>query len=164
MPGAPGARDMESLPQHSTPIRSKRKRGLLGKHPKGFFPTIPIDQAHEQNNELGKVKGGAVGPYREPSFLQGIGWLRGRSRGRLPGNLGAYAAPKCAISHEEGLSTQKTSEANVGAYPGLMNGKTLQGCTPELPALYTGIHDHPVFNTVRTVEPLAKTYNIKSQC
>ena len=40
---------------------------LQCRRPSEFFSTIPIDQAHEQNNSLVKGDGGAVGLTETPS-------------------------------------------------------------------------------------------------
>ena len=43
------------------------------------FSSIPIDQGHEQNNELVKGSGGAVGLTETQQLLED-GWLQDQSR------------------------------------------------------------------------------------
>ena len=74
------------------------------------FSSIPIDQAHEQNNELVKGPGGAVGLTENPQAFKK--WMiAGPEQARL---LNEFEQEYTAISeddyhhYEEGLSAQKT--------------------------------------------------------
>lgn len=62
-------RDMESLPE------SIREEFIINGHwvvrkTRNRFSAMPIDQAHEQNNELVKGTGGAVGLTENPSAFR----------------------------------------------------------------------------------------------
>jgi len=87
-----------------------RQASLLPAGKKKFRLHFPIDQAHEQNNELVKGPGGAVSLTENPSAFKK--WMiAGPEQARL---LTEFEREYIGISederqhHEEGLSSQKT--------------------------------------------------------
>ncbi|KAG0723721.1 hypothetical protein GWK47_042072 [Chionoecetes opilio] len=79
-------------PQQFNTNRSQRQLGRFENSPKRFS-TIPIDQAHEQNNELVKGEGGAVGLTENPVAFRR--WMvAGPEQARLLAEFGEqYADP-----------------------------------------------------------------------
>ena len=66
--------DMAALPMKHPGVARKFSAGnFTVRKTKNVFPSIPIDQAHEQNNALMKGDGGAVGLTDKPSAL--LLWL-----------------------------------------------------------------------------------------
>ena len=67
-------RDMSALPiKHPGVAREFRPGNFTVRKMKNMFSSIPIDQAHEQNNALIKGDGGAVGLTDNPSAL--LRWM-----------------------------------------------------------------------------------------
>lgn len=117
------------------------------------FSSIPIDQAHEQNNDLVKGSGGVVGLTESPSAFKK--WMiAGPEQARLlkefereyiseEGNKQQH--------HEEGMSIQKTFKEQVLALVHTISGMSnlFLDDTPELLTLDTrNMVDESVVNTV----------------
>ncbi|KAG1683216.1 hypothetical protein GQR58_010142 [Nymphon striatum] len=101
-------RDMENLPQ-SVLNEFMEGHWVIPKSSKRFS-TIPIDQAHEQNKELVKGSGGAVGLTENPIAFRK--WMiSGPEQARLLKEFedeNLYNNEDTDHHHEEGLYTQKT--------------------------------------------------------
>ena len=70
-------RDMIALPmKHPCVAREFMAGNFTVRNTKNVFSSIPIDLAHEQNNELIKGDGGAVGVTGNPSAL--LHWMISR--------------------------------------------------------------------------------------
>ncbi len=64
-------RDMAELPEKHPEISRKFNAGhFTVQKTKRVFSSIPLDQAHEQNNACVKGDGGAVGLTEDPSALR----------------------------------------------------------------------------------------------
>ena len=104
-------RDMESLPVSIQTEFEVNGHWVIYKTAKRFS-TMPIDQAHEQNNEVVKSAGGAVGLTENPSAFRK--WMvSGPEQARLLKEFQCeyFCNPsdvKSGFHHEEGLSTQKS--------------------------------------------------------
>jgi hypothetical protein len=102
-------RDMESL---STSIQEEFEEHGLCVVPKttNRLSSIPIDQDHEQNNELVKGSGVAVGPTEDPSVFKKL-MIAGPEQARLLKEFEQEYSFEEDDNHqhnEEGVSTQKT--------------------------------------------------------
>lgn len=153
-------RDMESLPPAVQQEFEINGNWVIPKTARRFS-TIPIDQAHEQNNELVKGEGGAVGLTENPSAFNK--WmLAGPEQARLLTEF----EDQCVNSpdddqhhHEEGLSTQKTFQKQTVDLVQVIGemGSPFKDDIPELLALDTrNVIDDSVVSTVRTVESVGK--------
>lgn len=144
-------RDMESLPSS---IRQEFEDNghWLVKKTTNQFSAMPIDQAHEQNNELVKGSGGAVGLTENPSAFRK--WIvAGPEQARLMEII--YKVVNKQQHHEESFSTQKTfkEQANTLVHTICEMGNPFLDVTSELLALDTrNVIDESV--VVRTVETL----------
>jgi hypothetical protein len=102
-------RDMESLPAPILKEFEEHSHWVIHKTT-NRFSTIPIDQAHEQNNEAVKGSGGAVCLTENPSAFRK--WMvSGPEQARLLKEFEEDYLPKdkdsdCGYHHEEGFSTQ----------------------------------------------------------
>ena len=153
-------RDMESLPpaiQHQFEVNGNWVVPKTAKR----FSTIPIDQAHEQNNALVKGEGGAVGLTENPIAFRK--WMvAGPEQARLLAEFGEQYANipnDDQYHHEEGLATQKTIQKQTVDLIQVISemGNPFKDDIPELLALDTrNVIDHPVVNTVRTIEAVGK--------
>lgn len=153
-------RDMESLPPAVQQQFEVNGNWVVPKTAKRFS-TIPIDQAHEQNNELVKGEGGAVGLTENPVAFRK--WMvAGPEQARLLAEFGEQYADTPnddQYHHEEGPSTQKTFQKQTVDLVQVISemGNPFKDDIPELLALDTrNVIDRPVVNTVRTVEPVGK--------
>jgi len=78
---------------------------------------MPIDQAHEQNNEIVKSVGGAVGLTENPSAFRK--WMEsGPEQVRLLKEFECQyfsnlSDVKSGFHHKEGFSTQKKSKLSI---------------------------------------------------
>ncbi len=128
------------------------------------FSTIPIDQAHEQNNEAVKGYGGAVGLTENPSAFRK--WMvSGPEQARLlckrveEGYLAKEKDSEHGYHHEEGYSVQKSFKEQAAS---LIQGNPFLEDGDELLALDTqNIMDESVVNIVRTVESLGMSQYTK---
>ena len=128
------------------------------------FSTIPIDQAHEQNNEVVKGSGGAVGLTENPSAFRK--WMvAGPEQARLLKEFEADYFSRQRHSqydyhHEEGFFAQRSfKEQTAGLYQVIneLGNPFLCDDSDELVALDTrNVLDASVVNTVRTVHSLGK--------
>ncbi len=153
-------RDMESLPASIQEEFEGNGNWVISKTT-NRFSSIPIDQAHEQNNELVKGSGGAVGLTENPSAFKK--WMiAGPEQARFITEFEReymHATEENNHHHEEDLSTQKTfKEQSLGlaqiicdmSNPFLDDG-------PELLALDSrNVIDSSVAETIRTIEALGK--------
>ena len=120
-----------------------------------------IDQAHEQNNDLVKGSGGAVGLTENPSAFKK--WMiAGPEQARLLKEFEQeYISEedKKQQHHEEGLSTQKIFKGQALTLVTTISGMSnpFLDDTPELLTLDTrNVIDGSVVNTVRTVESVGR--------
>eukprot|EP00745_Piridium_sociabile_P012394 TRINITY_DN190_c0_g1_i6.p1 TRINITY_DN190_c0_g1~~TRINITY_DN190_c0_g1_i6.p1 ORF type:complete len:743 (+),score=169.21 TRINITY_DN190_c0_g1_i6:247-2475(+) len=153
-------RDMESLPPTIEEEFIIRGNWVVQKTARRFS-SIPIDQAHEQNNELVKGPGGAVGLTENPTAFKK--WMiAGPEQARI---LTEFEREYTAISeeerqhHEEGLSAQKTfHEQTLGLIQVIneMSNPFLEEGS-ELIALDTRrVIGESVANTVQTIEEVGQ--------
>ncbi|KAG1662386.1 hypothetical protein GQR58_020959 [Nymphon striatum] len=150
-------RDMENLPQ-SVLNEFIEGHWVIPKSSKRFS-TIPIDQAHEQNNELVKGSGGAVGLTENPIAFRK--WMiSGPEQARLLKEFedeNLYNNEDTDHHHEEGLSTQKTFVEQALNLVQVIEdmGNPFLDNTSELLALDTrNVLDESVAITVQTIEAL----------
>ncbi len=153
-------RDMESL---DTSIRHEFEEcgHWVIQKTTNRFSSMPIDQAHEQNNELVKGSGGAVGLTENPSAFRK--WMiAGPEQARLLQEFENEFIPEVVNQqkhHEEGFSSQKTFKEQAKNLIQSINemGNPFLDETDELLALDTrNVINESVVNTVRTVEALGK--------
>lgn len=120
------------------------------------FSSMPIDQAHEQNNELVKGSGGTVGLTDNPSAFRK--WMiAGPEQARLLKEFEKKFMSN--VHHEEGFCTQKTFHEQAKNLVQAISemGNPFLDATPELLVLDTrNITDESVVTTVRSVEALGK--------
>ena len=152
--------DMQSLPTSVLQEFEECGHWVIQKN-KNRFSSMPIDQAHEQNNELVKGSGGAVGLTENPSAFRK--WMiAGPEQARLLKEFEQEFIPNVAnkqLHHEEGLCTQKTFHEQAQNLVQAISemGNPYLDATPELLALDTrDIIDESVVKTVHTVEALGK--------
>jgi hypothetical protein len=153
-------RDMESLP--ASILNEFEEHGHWVVHKTtNRFSSMPIDQAHEQNNAEVKGSGGAVGLTENPSAFRK--WMvSGPEQARILKEFEEdYLAKgkECNHHHEEGLSLQRSfkeqSESLADAISELGNPFLYDG--DELLALDTrNVLNESVVNTVRRVHELGK--------
>ena len=104
-------RDMESLPPSIHKEFEENGHWVIHKTTRRFS-AMPIDQAHEQNNEVVKSSGGAVGLTENPSAFRR--WMvSGPEQARLLKEVEEECIsnmndPEPEFHHEEGFSTQKS--------------------------------------------------------
>ena len=152
--------DMESLP---APILKEFGHWVIRKTT-NRFSAIPIDQAHEQNNEAVKGLWGAVGLTENPSVFRK--WIvSGPEQARLLKEFEEdyYLARENVLEREdhreEGFSAQKIFKEQAASLTQVINelGNPFLDDSVELLALDTqNVMDESVVNTVRTVEGLGK--------
>lgn len=114
---------------------------------------MPIDQAHEQNNELVKGSGGTVGLTDNPSAFRK--WMiAGPEQARLLKEFEKKFMSN--VHHEEGFCTQKTFHEQAKNLVQAISemGNPFLDATPELDT--RNITDESVVTTVRSVEALGK--------
>ena len=160
-------RDMESLPAQILKEFEEHGHWVIRKTT-NRFSTIPIDQAHEQNNEVVKGSGGAVGLTENPSAFRK--WMvSGPEQARL---LKEFEKEYCSkekdsehsYHHEEGFSAQRSFKQQVVNLVEVVNdlGNPFLHDSNELLALDTqNVLDESVVNTVRTVCSLGKNQYTK---
>ncbi len=109
-------RDMENLPSTVLKEFEEHCHWVIRKTT-NRFSAIPIDQAHEQNNEAVKGSEGAVGLTENPSAFRK--WMvSGPEQARLLKEFEEEYLPKAKDSqygyhHEEGFSAQKTFRSRL---------------------------------------------------
>lgn len=156
-------RDMKSLPEGV--YANFQKHWVISKTDTKFS-SIPIDQAHEQNNAIVKGSGGAVGLTENPVAFRR--WMvAGPEMARLLKEFENDFLPDDDIDsnkhlhHEQGLSTQKTFQKQVNSLRETITqmGNPFCDNIPELVALDTrDCADISVINTVRSIEEVG--YNL----
>ena len=127
---------------------------------------MPIDQAHEQNNELVKGSGGAVGLTENPSAFRK--WMiAGPEQARLLKEFERELSMEENNEyhhHEEGFCTQKTFREQTLSLVETINEmcNPFLDDTPELLMLDTqNVVNESVVSTVRTVEAIGRyQYNM----
>lgn len=155
-------RDMDSLPPATHEEFEVNGTWVVPKTT-NRFSAMPIDQAHEQNNELVKGTGGAVGLTENPSAFKK--WMvAGPEQARLLTEfeeqyMEDFEDGDHHHHHEEGMSTQNTFRKQARSLVQVINemSNPFQDDGPELLALDTrNIIDDSVINTVRTIEAVGK--------
>lgn len=153
-------RDMENLPPMIKEEFEQHGHWVVFKTT-NRFSAIPIDQAHENNNDIVKGSGGAVGLTENPSAFRK--WmLAGPEQARMLKEFEAslYDGPEKKFHHEEGLSTQQSFRGQVLSLVKTISdmGNPFMNDTAELLMLDTcDVMNESVTNTVRTVEKLGKS-------
>ena len=158
-------RDMESLPT-SIYQEFKEHGHWVVKKPANRFSSMPIDQAHEQNNELVKGSGGAVGLTENPSAFRK--WMiAGPEQARLLKEFEREFITEGINEyhhHEEGFCTQKTFREQTLSLVETINemSNPFLHDTPELLMLDTqNVLNESVVSTVCTVEAIGRDqYNM----
>lgn len=153
-------RDLENLPLSILEEFQQRGHWVIN-NTKNRFSSIPIDQAHEQNNKVVKGSGGAVGLTENPSAFRK--WMvSGPEQARLLKEFQDNYIPnqdKSYHHHEEGFATQKTfKEQSLSLYTVIKDfGNPFMDVNDELLALDTrNVLDESVVNTVRTVQSVGQ--------
>ena len=152
-------RDMESLPVHILKEFEEHGHWVIHKT-SNRFSAIPIDQAHEQNNEAVKGMGGAVGLTENPSAFRK--WMvSGPEQVRVLKEFeeNYQKDSEMGFHHEEGLSTQRNFKEHTYSLIEIIQelGNPLLDASDELLALATrDILDESVSNTVRILLNLGK--------
>ncbi|KAG0713410.1 hypothetical protein GWK47_016295 [Chionoecetes opilio] len=124
------------------------------------FSAIPIDHAHEHNNELMKGSGGAVGLTENPSAFRK--WvLAGPEQARLLTEFEDCSSMENEdhSHHEQARSTQESFKKQVVKLTNTMRemGNPFLNNTEELLTLDShDVLNQSVVNTVRTIETLGK--------
>lgn len=153
-------RDMETLPQSILEEFENHGHWVVHKT-QSRFSSIPIDQAHEQNNQVVKGAGGAIGLTENPTAFRK--WMvSGPEQARLMVEFEA-SLPKegkdDSFHHEEGLATQRHFKEHVANLISVINelGNPFLHDNEELVALDTkNVLDQSVVNTVRTIHKTGK--------
>lgn len=104
-------RDMKALPQE---IRNEFEANWVFTKGKRKFSSMPLDQAHEQNNERVKGSGGAIGLTENPAALKR--WMiAGPEQARILTEFDElyHVTDQPSTSHEQGHSTQETFQNQV---------------------------------------------------
>ena len=148
-------RDMESLPAPILKEFEEHSHWVIHKTT-NRFSTIPIDQAHEQNNEAVKSSGGAVGLTENPSAFRK--WMvSGPEQARIlkefEEDLPQHKDSEYGFHHEEGFSTQRNfKEQTVNLVQVFCElGNPFLDDSDELLALDTrNVLDESVVNTVQS--------------
>ena len=154
-------RDMESLPT-SIYEEFKECSNWVVKKTTNRFSAMPIDQAHEQNNELVKGSGGAVGLSENPLAFRK--WMVARpEQARLLKEFENEFSEKINEHqdhhHEEGFCTQKAFHEQVLCLVETINdmGNPFLEDSPELLVLDTqDVMNESVMHTVRTIEAIGR--------
>ena len=154
--------DMENLPTPICKEFEEHGHWVINKTA-NRFSNIPIDQAHEQNNEVVKGSGGVVGLTENPSAFRK--WMvSGPEQARLlmefeEDYLRKQSHLECGYHHEEVLSTQKTFKEEVMSLVQVFNelGNPFLDDSDELMVLDTrNVLDESVVKTVRTIYNVGK--------
>ena len=124
------------------------------------FSAMPIDQCHEQNNEIVKGSGGAVGLTENPSAFQK--WmLAGPEQARLLQEFEKETVgeeTRKHFHHEENLSTQQTFKQQTLSLVNTIKefGNPFLHDTQELVILDKDVVGESVVNTVRNIEDIGR--------
>uniref|UniRef100_UPI00358F76BE uncharacterized protein n=1 Tax=Myxine glutinosa TaxID=7769 RepID=UPI00358F76BE len=104
-------RDMKALPNE---IRDELKQNWVFMKTSRKFSSMPLDQAHEQNNETVKGSGGAIGLTENPAALKR--WMvAGPEQARILTEFHElyHSSEQPSQSHIQGHSIQKTFQKQV---------------------------------------------------
>lgn len=151
-------RDMKCLPGV---VQDDLKKCWVISKSSNKFSSIPIDQAHEQNNASVKGSGGAVGLTESPVAFRR--WMvAGPETARLLEEFESQLKGDPGVEeknehHEQGLSTQKAFQSHVKNLVNTISemGNPFQDDCPELLALDTrNCADASVVATVHTVQEI----------
>ncbi|XP_068756859.1 uncharacterized protein [Montipora capricornis] len=151
-------RDMKCLPG---PVQQILRECWVISKSSNTFSSIPIDQAHEQNNARVKGSGGAVGLTESPVAFRRwmvagpeIARVLQEFESQLKGETNVDEKKK---HHEQGLSTQKTFQSHVKQLVSTISemGNPFKDDCPELLALDTrNCADASVVDTVHRIQEL----------
>lgn len=127
------------------------------------FSSMPIDQAHEQNNELVKGAGGAVGLTENPVAFKR--WMvAGPEQARLltefESQFQEVVDPKCFKHHKQCLSSQELFKKHANSLYETMRGvgNPFEEDCPELLAMDSrNCATDAVVATVRSIKTLGLT-------
>ena len=152
-------RDMKALPVH---VKDQLRSCWVISKSQKKYSCMPIDQAHEQNNELVKGSGGAVGLTENPSAFRR--WMvAGPEQARILTefeSLFLESEEHNSQQHEQGHSTQQLFKKQVNSLAEVissMGNPFLDDC-PELLILDTRNYaSDAVVPTVQTIEELGAT-------
>ena len=151
-------RDMKALPTHA---KDQLKNCWVIPKSQKKFSSMPIDQAHEQNNEFVKGSGGAVGLTENPSAFRR--WMvAGPEKARILTEFESQFLESKEHSnqqHEQSHSTQQLFKKQVNNLYGISSmGNPFMDDSPELLILNTrNCANDAVVSTVRTIEELGST-------
>ena len=157
-------RDMENVPESIMKEFSQNGHWVVHKTKKRFS-AMPLDQAHEQNNEKVKGLGGAIGLTENPIAFRK--WMvSGPEQARLMSEYEEECFAKFEeeyFHHEEGLSAQKRFKDHVSNLHDVFcdMGNPFCDSGNELLVLDTrNVMDDSVITTVRTITTLGtEQYN-----
>jgi hypothetical protein len=156
-------RDMESLPPT---LKEDFQNNWVISKTTNTFSSIPIDQAHEQNNAIVKGSGGAVGLTENPTAFRR--WMVGGPEfARLmkefeDQNLNNSDSDICITSvkhHDQGLSTQQAFQAQVIRLAGAIStlGNPFEGKCSELVNIETGdCASEEVIKSLKTIQDVGQ--------
>jgi len=158
-------RDMESLPTSVYEQFEERGHWVVQKTT-NRFSAMPIDQCHEQNNEIVKGSGGAIGLTENPSAFKK--WMTaGPEQARLLKEFETEfmrESPGKQLHHEEGLWMQKAFKNQTQSLVDTFNemGNPFLHDSADLLVLDThDVIDDSVVTTVRCVQKLGiDQYNL----
>ena len=146
-------RDMQSLPSVVHKQFEENKHWVIQKTT-NRFSAMPIDQCHEQNNEIVKGSGGAVGLTENPSAFRK--WMTaGPEQAQLLKEFETEFMREVSVRqlhHEEGLWVQKVSKEQAQSLVEIIHemGNPFLHDSAELLMLDTrDVHDESVVTTVR---------------
>ena len=152
-------RDMKSIPQSA--LNMFQSCWVFQKTNKRFS-SIPLDQAHEQNNKIVKDVGGAIGLTESPNALKK--WMiSGPEQGRLLKEFETTSKEdpvKVSESHEEGFATQNTFHSQVNSLCSTIsaNGNPFSENATELMTIDSHIcSDETVKQTLNVIETTGKS-------
>ena len=153
-------RDMESLPPSISEEFLQQGHWVISKTT-NRFSSMPIDQAHKQNNESVKGAGGAVGLTENSSAFQK--WmLAGPEQARLLQEFEKESLSeetKRHLHHEESFATQRTFKQQALSLINTIKelGNPFLNDTQELLTLDTqDVVSDSVVNTIRNIELIGK--------
>lgn len=148
-------RDLKSLPEN---IKEEFQKFWVIPKTQNKFSSMPIDQAHEQNNELVKGSGGAIGLTENPTAFKR--WMvAGPEQARLIQEFESQylhdVGPSSFQQHEQGPARQESFRQQVSSlYTTItsMGNPFIDDC-PELLVLSTrNCASENVVTTVRNIE------------
>ncbi len=150
---------MKALPVH---IKDQLRSCCVISKSQKKYSCMPIDQAHEQNNELVKGTGGAVGLTENPSAFRR--WMvAGPEQARILTefeNEFLESEQHNSRQHEQGYATQILFKKQVNSLAEVISsmGNPFLDDSPELLVLDTrNCATDAVVSTVQTIEELGST-------